>query len=183
MQYSRRAENDASGRGFRRFQWLPTCSASGDGSIHAALALHTQGGINVGRGTSSPVRWGIIGLGWVATDFIAPAMVKNANSQLAACLGSSVEKGQAFAERFGVERVHRDLEALMHAPDVDSVYIALPNALHHQTVLLAARGKKHILCEKPFAMSVASAAPAAPRGRRHVACQPSSPAPCGVGAG
>ena len=111
----------------------------------------------MGRGTASPVRWGIIGLGWVATDFIAPAMVKNANSQLAACLGSSVEKGQAFAERFGVERVHRDLEALMHDPDVDAVYIALPNALHHQAVLEAARGKKHILCEKPFAMSVAHA--------------------------
>lgn len=111
----------------------------------------------MGRGTPSPVRWGIIGLGWVATDFIAPAMVKNADSQLAACLGSSVEKGQAFAERFGVERVHRDLEALMHDPDVDAVYIALPNALHHQAVLEAARGKKHILCEKPFAMSVAHA--------------------------
>lgn len=109
------------------------------------------------RGTPSPVRWGIIGLGWVTTDFIAPAMVKNADSQLAACLGSSVEKGQAFAERFGVERVHRDLEALMHDPDVDAVYIALPNALHHQAVLEAARGKKHILCEKPFAMSVAHA--------------------------
>jgi predicted dehydrogenase len=63
-------------------------------------------------------------LGWVATDFIAPAMVKNPTSQLAACLGSSVEKGQAFAERFGVARVHRDLQAFMHDPDVDAVYIA-----------------------------------------------------------
>lgn len=98
-----------------------------------------------------------MGLGWVATDFVAPAMVKNPTSQLAACLGSSVEKGQAFAERFGVERVHRDLQALMHDPDVDAVYIALPNALHHEAVLEAARGKKHILCEKPFAMSVAHA--------------------------
>jgi len=84
-------------------------------------------------------------------------MVKNPTSQLAACLGSSLEKGQAFAERFGVERVHRDLQALMHDPDVDAIYIALPNALHHEAVLEAARGKKHILCEKPFAMSVAHA--------------------------
>jgi len=96
-------------------------------------------------------------LGWVATDFVAPAMVKNPTSQLAACLGSSLEKGQAFAERFGVARVHRDLQALMHDPNVDAVYIALPNALHHEAVLEAARGKKHILCEKPFAMSVAHA--------------------------
>jgi 1,5-anhydro-D-fructose reductase (1,5-anhydro-D-mannitol-forming) len=107
--------------------------------------------------TPSPTRWGIVGLGWVAADFIVPAMVKNPGSRLAACLGSSLEKGQAFAERFGVERVHSDLEALMHDPDVDAVYIALPNALHHDAVLAAARGKKHVLCEKPFAMRVAHA--------------------------
>jgi 1,5-anhydro-D-fructose reductase (1,5-anhydro-D-mannitol-forming) len=81
-------------------------------------------------------------------------MVKSAGSRLAACLGSSPEKGHAFAARFGVDRVHSDLEALMHDPDVDAVYIALPNALHHAAVLAAARGKKHVLCEKPFAMSV-----------------------------
>lgn len=108
--------------------------------------------------TQSLVRWGIVGLGWVATDFVAPAMVKNANSQLAACLGSSLAKGQAFAERFDVARVHGDLETLVHDPDVDAVYIALPNALHHEAVLAAAGGKKHVLCEKPFAMSVAHAA-------------------------
>ena len=84
-------------------------------------------------------------------------MVKNETSQLAACLGSSRDKGQAFAERFGVERVHGDLEAIMRDPEVDAVYIALPNALHHEAVLEAARGKKHILCEKPFAMNVAHA--------------------------
>lgn len=108
-------------------------------------------------GTPSPVRWGIVGLGWVSADFVAPAMVKSPGSRLVACLGSSLAKGQAFAERFGVERVHSDLEALMHDPDVDAVYIALPNALHHEAVLAAARGKKHVLCEKPFAMNVGQA--------------------------
>jgi len=109
------------------------------------------------NGAQSPVRWGIVGLGWVAADFIVPAMVKSAGSRLAACIGSSLDKGRAFAERFGVERVHGDLEALMHDPGVDAVYIALPNALHHAAVLAAARGKKHVLCEKPFALSVAHA--------------------------
>lgn len=107
--------------------------------------------------TPSPIRWGLVGLGWVAADFIAPAMVKSPGSQLAACLGSSPEKGRAFAERFGVERVHDNLEALMHDPGVDAVYIALPNALHHEAVLAAARGQKHVLCEKPFAMNTAHA--------------------------
>jgi 1,5-anhydro-D-fructose reductase (1,5-anhydro-D-mannitol-forming) len=81
-------------------------------------------------------------------------MVKSPGSQLAACLGSTVDKGRAFAERFGVERVHGDIEALMHDPGVDAVYIALPNALHHAAVLAAARGGKHVLCEKPLAMTV-----------------------------
>ena len=107
--------------------------------------------------TPSPIRWGLVGLGWVAADFIAPAMVQSPGSRLAACLGSSLTKGRAFAERFGVERVHGDLEALMHDPDVDAVYIALPNALHHAAVLAAARGHKPVLCEKPFAMTVAQA--------------------------
>jgi 1,5-anhydro-D-fructose reductase (1,5-anhydro-D-mannitol-forming) len=105
----------------------------------------------------SPVGWGIVGLGWVAADFVAPAMVKSAGSRLAACLGSSLDKGRVFAERFGVERVHSNLEALMHDPGVDAVYIALPNALHHAAVLVAAHGKKHVLCEKPFAMTMAQA--------------------------
>ena len=108
-------------------------------------------------GAQSPVRWGIVGLGWVAADFVAPAMVKSSGSSLAACLGSSLEKGRVFAERFGVERVHGDLESLMHDAGVDAVYIALPNALHHAAVLAAASGRKHVLCEKPFAMSVAHA--------------------------
>jgi len=109
------------------------------------------------RSTPSPTRWGLVGLGWVASDFIAPAMVKSPSSRLAACLGSSLAKGHAFAERFGVERVHGDLDALMHDPDIDAVYIALPNALHHAAVLAAARGQKPVLCEKPFAMTVAQA--------------------------
>lgn len=109
------------------------------------------------NGIPSPIRWGIVGLGWAAADFVAPAIVKSAGSRLTACLGSSLAKGQAFAERFAVEHVHEDLETLMHAPHVDAVYIALPNALHHAAVLAAAQGQKHVLCEKPFAMSVAQA--------------------------
>jgi 1,5-anhydro-D-fructose reductase (1,5-anhydro-D-mannitol-forming) len=115
-----------------------------------------KGGLHV-SGAQSPVRWGIVGLGWVAADFVAPAMVKSAGSRLAACLGSSLDKGRVFAERFDVERVHGDLEALMYDPDVDAVYIALPNALHHAAVLAAACGQKHVLCEKPMALSVAHA--------------------------
>ena len=98
------------------------------------------------------VRWGIVGLGWAAADFVAPAMMNSPGSEIVACLGSSPEKTQAFAERFKVARAHSDLNALMSDPGVDVVYIALPNAMHYEAVLAGARAGKHMLCEKPFAM-------------------------------
>jgi 1,5-anhydro-D-fructose reductase (1,5-anhydro-D-mannitol-forming) len=100
-----------------------------------------------------PLRWGIIGTGWVATDFVAPAMVKSPGSRITACLGSTPEKSRDFAERFRVPHAYDSLAGLLDNPDVDAVYIALPNAMHHAAVLAAARAGKHILCEKPFAMT------------------------------
>ncbi len=102
--------------------------------------------------TNKPVRWAIVGLGWVATDFVAPGIIKSPGSELVACLGSTPEKSRAFAEKFKVARPHPDLESLARDPDVDAVYIALPNAMHHGAVLTLARAGKDILCEKPFAM-------------------------------
>lgn len=107
--------------------------------------------------TQAPLRWGVVGLGWVATDFVVPGIVKSPGSQLTACLGSSLEKTRAFAERFKTAKPHVDLKALANDPEVDAVYIALPNAMHHAAVLEVARAGKHILCEKPFAMKAAQA--------------------------
>lgn len=107
--------------------------------------------------TSSPVRWGIVGLGWVATDFVAPGIIKSPGSQLVACLGSTPEKSRAFAEKFKIARTHPDLDSLAGDPQVDAVYVALPNAMHHAAVLTLARAGKHILCEKPFALKTAHA--------------------------
>jgi 1,5-anhydro-D-fructose reductase (1,5-anhydro-D-mannitol-forming) len=84
-------------------------------------------------------------------------MLKSTGSRITACLGSSLEKGKAFAERFGVERVHGSLDAMMADPNVDAVYVATPNAMHREAVLAAARAGKHVLCEKPFALHVAEA--------------------------
>ena len=106
---------------------------------------------------ASPLRWGIVGLGWVSADFTVPGILKSPGSRLVACLGSSPEKSKAFAERFGIERAHGSLDSIMADPQVDAVYVATPNALHVETVLAAARGGKHVLCEKPFAMDVEEA--------------------------
>lgn len=103
---------------------------------------------------ATPLRWGIIGLGWVSCDFVAPGMKKSSGSQIVACLGSSLEKGKVFAERFGVPHVHGTFDAMLADPDVDALYIATPNAMHAEHVIAAAASRKHILCEKPFAMNL-----------------------------
>ncbi|MGA0025599.1 MAG: Gfo/Idh/MocA family protein, partial [Burkholderiales bacterium] len=100
----------------------------------------------------TPLRWGVVGLGWVAADYVVPGIIKSSDSELAACLGSTPEKTRAFAERFKVPRSHDNLAGLVNDDGVDAIYIATPNAMHHEAVLAAARAGKHILCEKPFAM-------------------------------
>jgi 1,5-anhydro-D-fructose reductase (1,5-anhydro-D-mannitol-forming) len=107
--------------------------------------------------TNAPLRWGVIGLGWVAADFLLPAMMKSPGSRVLACLGSSVEKSQAFAARFGIKRAHASLDAMMADREIDAVYVATPNAIHGEAVIAAARAGKHVLCEKPFAMDVEDA--------------------------
>ncbi|MCB1744566.1 MAG: Gfo/Idh/MocA family oxidoreductase, partial [Gammaproteobacteria bacterium] len=98
-------------------------------------------------GSADIVNWGIVGLGWVARDFVAPAMLRSPGSRIAACLGSSQAKSEAFAEQFDVTHAHATLDQLLADPVLDAVYVALPNAMHHQAVLACARAGKHVLCE------------------------------------
>ena len=104
-----------------------------------------------------PLGWGVIGTGWVSADFTVPAMRNCPGSRVVACLGSSAEKSKSFAERFSIPTPHSTLASLLADDGVDAVYIATPNALHREAVIAAARAGKHVLCEKPFAMSVEDA--------------------------
>ena len=99
------------------------------------------------------VRWGVIGLGGVVVQQIAPAILSSKHSQFAACVGSTPEKTRAFAQKFGVPQCYGTLEELAAAGDIDAIFIATPNADHHRMVLAAARAGKHVLCEKPLAMT------------------------------
>lgn len=105
--------------------------------------------------TNPVVRWGIIGLGRLPTELIAPIINRSPGSVLVACAGSAIEKSRAFAEQFGASRAYSSIDELAADGDIDAIFIATPNALHHSMVIAAARGGKHILCEKPFALSVA----------------------------
>jgi len=103
--------------------------------------------------TSSPnpriVNWGILGTGGINERFLAHAGEAPGTRFLA--VGSRTrDRAAAFAARYGIERAHASYEALLGDPDVEAVYICLPNALHHPWTLKALAAGKHVLCEKPY---------------------------------
>jgi predicted dehydrogenase len=106
--------------------------------------------------TSSPVRWGILGTGGIASTFVTD--LRLCDSGLATAVGS---RSQASADRFGDEFAianrHASYESLVADPDVDVVYVATPHPRHHDNAILALQAGKHVLIEKPFTMNAAEA--------------------------
>jgi predicted dehydrogenase len=107
--------------------------------------------------SSRIVRWGVIGLGHVVVDNVAPAIAASPGSQLLACAGRDPVRTREIAAQIGAERTYRDHDELVSDPDVDIVYVATPNALHKDAVLASARAGKHVLCEKPLALTLSDA--------------------------
>ena len=67
------------------------------------------------------------------------------------------ETGRAMAQQFGIEKVHTDFEKMLADPELDMVYVASPNIFHHRQAKAALLAGKHVICEKPFAPTVAEA--------------------------
>ena len=99
--------------------------------------------------------WGILGPGFIATRAIIPAIQEISNSRMLAVASSDAQRAGEVALGFGIERFYSDYQALLDDPDVDVVYIALPNHLHREWTTRAAAARKHVLCEKPLAMNAA----------------------------
>ena len=100
------------------------------------------------------LRWGILGPGRIAPRIVR-ALADNPRGELHAVAGRDPERARAFAARHGAPRVHSTFDALLADPDVDVVYIALPNGLHAPWTIRALEAGKHVLCEKPLALTAA----------------------------
>ncbi len=107
-------------------------------------------------GTQDSLRVGILGCSAFALRAMVPALVAAPSTSLAACASRDLEKARDAAGRFG-GRAHGSYEALLADPEVDAVYIPLPNALHTRWACLALDAGKHVLVEKPLACSLADA--------------------------
>ncbi|MBO9465052.1 Gfo/Idh/MocA family oxidoreductase [Tropicibacter sp. R15_0] len=99
------------------------------------------------------VRWGVLGAAKFAREHMAPAINAAQRGQLVALATSSSDKAKPFEDIAPGLRVHTSYEALLADPEVDAVYIPLPNHLHVEWALKAMEAGKHVLVEKPLAMS------------------------------
>jgi glucose-fructose oxidoreductase len=117
------------------------------------MAARKQAGARA-RKTSRKIGYAVVGLGHFAQDAILPAF-KNAkkNSRLVALVSGDPTKHRVIGKRYKVPVYGYDqFEECLASPDVDAVYIALPNSMHAEYTVRAARAGAHVLCEKPMAL-------------------------------
>jgi len=104
-----------------------------------------------------PVKWGVLGAAGIALNKVIPAMQRGRWSRVVAIASRDPARARQAAATLGIERVHGSYEALLDDPEVEAVYNPLPNHLHVPWSVRAAERGKHVLCEKPIAMSAEEA--------------------------
>jgi predicted dehydrogenase len=104
-----------------------------------------------------PLRWGILGSGWIAERFIE-SVRGHTQQQLVAIGSRSQAKADEFAARMGLPKAYGSYAELVAAKDIDVVYVATPHSMHHTDVKLALAAGKPVLVEKPMALDRAQAA-------------------------
>jgi 1,5-anhydro-D-fructose reductase (1,5-anhydro-D-mannitol-forming) len=100
------------------------------------------------------LRWALIGASDIAKTRMINAINSQPNSRVAAVFSSSADRASAYAEENRIPKAYSRLESLLDDPEIDVVYISTTNELHRDQALAAASAGKHILCEKPLALSL-----------------------------
>ena len=105
---------------------------------------------------SETLRWGILGVAKI-NDRYLPGFARAPSARLTAIASRSLERAQSAARAAGIPRAFGSYEALLDDPEIDAVYIPLPNTLHAEWTRKAAERGKHVLCEKPLCPTAAEA--------------------------
>ena len=104
------------------------------------------------------VVWGVLSTAKIGWEKVIPAMQKGEYCDIRAIASRSLEKGRALADKLGIEKAYGSYEELIEDPEIEAIYNPLPNDQHVPLTLLAARAGKHVLCEKPIAITATQAA-------------------------
>lgn len=104
------------------------------------------------------IKWGVLGTAYIFERDTAEGMRQAENCELYAIAGRSMEKAQAFKEKYGFRKAYGSYDELLADPEVEAVYVPMPNTLHKEWTIKALNARKHVLCEKPMAPNAAEAA-------------------------
>ncbi|MGP4040748.1 Gfo/Idh/MocA family protein [Gracilibacillus sp. D59] len=99
------------------------------------------------------LKWGILSTAKIGRTEVIPAIQRSSNGEVVAIASRNQQTAKEVAEELNIPRTFDSYEALLDDPEIDAVYIPLPNALHKEWVIKAADKKKHIFCEKPAAVT------------------------------
>jgi len=100
------------------------------------------------------VGWAVVSTGRHPDQKMAPAINAAHNAEIVAVVSRDLARAQAFAAKHHAAAAYDDFESMLRDPRVDVVYLASPNFLHAEQTLKAAQAGKHVLCEKPMALTV-----------------------------
>jgi len=103
------------------------------------------------------LRWGIISTANIGTKTVIPGMLKSSKFEVRAIASRSLPTAKKWAKKLGIPVAYGSYDELLDDPEIDAVYNPLPNHLHVPLTLKAAKKGKHVLCEKPIAMTAAEA--------------------------
>jgi len=107
---------------------------------------------------ATTIRWGILGTAEIARRHMIPALQGADLCTLGAIASRSTRRAGEVAQRHGIPVAHGSYQALLADPDIDAVYVPLPNHLHATWIIKAADAGKHVLCEKPLTLTARQAA-------------------------
>ena len=104
-----------------------------------------------------PVRWGVMGAAAIAVGVVIPEMQRSESCRLVALASRDGAKARAAADALGIPTAYGSYDDLLADPEIEAVYIPLPNHLHVPWSAKAAEAGKHVLCEKPLALNATQA--------------------------
>jgi predicted dehydrogenase len=104
-----------------------------------------------------PVRWGVMGAAAIAVEMVIPEMLRTGACRVVALASRDSAKARAVADTFAIPKAYGSYDDLLTDPEIEAVYIPLPNHLHVPWAAKAAETGKHVLCEKPLALNAAQA--------------------------
>ncbi|MDG2383315.1 MAG: Gfo/Idh/MocA family oxidoreductase [Pirellulaceae bacterium] len=133
-----------------RRQFLSSAAAVAAAS---SLAPHVSGSEKPRR----KLGYALVGLGRLSTNQLAPALQKTRDSELVGVVTGSPEKAAQWQKKYGISEKnsynYRNFDQVADNPEIDVIYVVLPNSMHQEYTIRAARAGKHVLCEKPMSVS------------------------------